>query len=419
MLLLGVVVIFGVVAFWRMQPPQRQADPTKMPKPVQTQQVIPRPLDVVYRTRGSLEALRRIDMNAEAPAIIRRILFHEGDVVRQGQRLIELKAQRQLAQLQEAQAASAASQTLYDLRGSEIAKAQAQLQSAQAQLGLAQSEFNKYQQLFQENYVSQLELDQKSAALQTAKAVASEAAQELNRVQSVKTQTSRQVQEAKARVAINQALVGEMVLVAPFSGTIGEKYVNEGDYVLNTEKLLTLVDNRHIQVRFTVPERLSVYLKEGATVQLLDGASRPITTGTVCFIAPSVDANTRSITIKADVQPVSGVTLRDGQFVDVVLTLFQDANGLAIPESALVPEGEKFFVYVQRRLRGADGQRVLKAERRIVTIGQRRDGQVQITSGLRAGETVVTAGTQKLFDGALLQPLKNDSSVPGTTSKGS
>ncbi len=410
LMIIGLVVIFAVVTFFRMRPPEGRMDPSKMPKPVDVQTIEPETIDIVYTTRGTLEAHRRIDMNTEAAGTVQRILFNEGDTVRKGQLLIQMKAQRQVAQMQEAVAATSANKTLLDLRQNEIAQAKAQLGAEEANLNLAQSEYNKYLELSNEDYISQLELDQKFAALQTQKSQLTTAVEEVNRLQSVKAQTKAQLQESKARQALNQVILGEMNITAPFSGRIGEKYVDEGDYVLNTEKLLTLVDNTQMQVRFTVPERYSPYLTTGKMVKLFsnDGLSsqNSLASGRVSFVDPAVELDTRTIAIKALLH-ANNTPLRDGQFADVVLTLYQEVNGISLPESALVPEGEKFFVYVQSSEKVTEDEKqktVLKARRREVKIGQRRNGTVQIIDGLDLDETVVVSGTQKVFDGAFLQP---------------
>lgn len=410
-----VVSIFSVVTFFKMQPPQGFTDPSKMPKPVTTVVVQLKPVSRTYTTQGTVEAENRVDLNVETPGTVGAIHFQEGQAVQRGQVLIRLRADKQLAQKNEASAAMEAAQTAIKLTQTEVSRAQANLDAARAAKELAESEYQRYDELYQKDFVSALERDQKRTTFQREAASLRAAEEMLASAKAQLNQSMARLSEAQARVSYNQALTSEATIFAPFSGIVGQKYVDLGDYVMPGEKVLTVVDNRRMRVAFNVPERYLGSLKTGLSVRVqVEGLPNTIIPGQVAFIAPAVNLENRTVTVKALLDPQQAKNLRDGQFATVNLAL-DTRSGLVIPEQALIPQGEKYFVYVAKK----DGT----ADFREVRVGVREPGQIQITGGLKAGEKVVVNGIQKLFDGAILKeiakekPGKSAQTTPQTSRK--
>jgi membrane fusion protein (multidrug efflux system) len=126
-------------------------------------------------------------------------------------------------------------------------------------------------------------------------------------------------------------------------------------------------------------------------------------TAVVTSVDTRIDPATRSVTTVAEIDNRDGL-LRPGMFLTVRVQLSTDASALLVPEQALVPQGTRQFVYLV-----VDG----KAVRREVTLGTRLRGQVQILSGLAAGESVVVEGTQRLRDGVPVQ-VQGAGTAPAT-----
>jgi len=117
-----------------------------------------------------------------------------------------------------------------------------------------------------------------------------------------------------------------------------------------------------------------------------------------------VAIDTRTVVVKGTIGDIGfDSSLKDGQYAQVQLVLAEISDALVIPEAALIAQGERFYVYVKEDRENDAGQPQQTARLQAVTLGQRRHGQVQITQGLNPGDTVVTDGIQKLFDGALLK----------------
>jgi membrane fusion protein (multidrug efflux system) len=135
-------------------------------------------------------------------------------------------------------------------------------------------------------------------------------------------------------------------------------------------------------------------LATGQAIEVtVDAYAGEIFRGTITAVSPQIDVAGHSVAVRASL-PNSELKLRPGFFVRVNVTLAEKADALLVPEEAIWPVGQDKTVYVV-----VDG----KAQQRTVTIGERLPGRVEILSGLQVGETIVTAGQMKIFDGADVQ----------------
>jgi len=166
--------------------------------------------------------------------------------------------------------------------------------------------------------------------------------------------------------------------------------VSVGTIVDTSTVITTLDDTSVIKLDFDVPEVFLANLQPGMQVAAHSAAWPGVDfNGNVAFIDTRVDPVTRSVTVRA-VIPNEEERLRPGMFLTVSL-LKQEATALTVPEEAVVPEGSRQYVFV------VDNEGV--AELREIETGRRRPGEVEILSGLQAGEIVITEGTQKARDG--------------------
>ena len=206
-----------------------------------------------------------------------------------------------------------------------------------------------------------------------------------------KDEAENNLRISEAAIALAQARLAKTVIKAPFAGVVGLRSVSLGDYVKEGQDLVNLESIDPLKVDFRVPE---VYLKQvgvGQSLEIgLDALPGRTYDGKVFAINPLVDAGGRAIVIRAQVRNAD-TALRPGMFARVRLITKNERDTLVVPEQALVPQGEDQYVF-----KVADG----KAVRIKVETGQRRDARVEITSGLAAGDVVVTAGQLKLRDGA-------------------
>jgi len=180
------------------------------------------------------------------------------------------------------------------------------------------------------------------------------------------------------------------VIRAPFAGRVGLRRVSPGSYVTPNTVITTLDDTDVMKLDFDVPETALSRLGHGLPV-VAHSAAWPDEAfeGQVDTIDTRVDPVSRTVTVRALLDNASG-RLRPGMFLTATL-LRQDVTALVVPEQALVPEQSTQYVLVV----GAGGV----VEKRRVETGRRRPGQVEIRSGLAAGEVVIAEGTQKATAG--------------------
>jgi len=151
-----------------------------------------------------------------------------------------------------------------------------------------------------------------------------------------------------------------------------------------------------LRVQFSVPETLLAQLKPGQNIDVSVGSYPGETfNGVITAIAPQIDITGHSVTIRARL-PNPDLRLRPGLFAQVSVTLEVKPDALMVPEQAIWPIGQKKTIYVIE-----NG----KAVQRVVTLGQRQPGKVEIVSGIVAGDEIVTAGQMKIFDGAAVRTI--------------
>jgi membrane fusion protein (multidrug efflux system) len=205
-------------------------------------------------------------------------------------------------------------------------------------------------------------------------------------------------QVAEARLKLAQARLSKMRIVAPFDGIVGIRGVSLGDYVKDGTDLVNVEDVRNLKVDFRLPERALSQIKAGQGVEVVaDALPNERWQGQIEAINPRIDANGRSLELRARLDNASG-KLRPGMFVRVRV-IVGERNGLLVPEEAIVPQGEEFYVY--KVVEGA-------AKRVPVKIGVRRDAKVEIVAGISPGDNVVTAGMRLSRDGQPVRVLGRD-----------
>jgi membrane fusion protein (multidrug efflux system) len=177
---------------------------------------------------------------------------------------------------------------------------------------------------------------------------------------------------------------------------VGLRRINLGECVKDGADLVNLEDLSVLMVDFRLPERYLSRIAVGQTVQVqLDALPGKNFAARVQALDPLLDADGRSIAVRATVQGTAGSVLRPGMFARVLTVFAVDEAALVVPEEAIVPQGGKQFVI--RVDAEGEGDAIKRLSRRVeVQLGVRRGAQVQVTSGLKAGDTVVVAGQQRL-----------------------
>ncbi|HOR05212.1 MAG TPA: efflux RND transporter periplasmic adaptor subunit [Bacteroidales bacterium] len=211
-------------------------------------------------------------------------------------------------------------------------------------------------------------------------------------------QVATELQTIEADIKLLEARISETELRAPFDGIIGLRLISEGAYATTQTPLARLVKISPLKLEFSIPERYAGDVSPGFPVKFsIDGISKEFQAD-VYAIDPKIEINTRTIVVRA-YYPNKNEELKPGRFTSVSLLLSQIDNAVAVPSEALIPEmnGVKVFVY-----------RNGKAEQVRVTTGLRTESQIEIKSGLKFGDTLLTTAILQLRQGI---PVKLDTLI--------
>lgn len=248
---------------------------------------------------------------------------------------------------------------------------------------------------------------QQTASLAGAQAQARAAAQQLDRLQSLKargfvTGASVEAQIAAASAASAaarsaRAEIGDRIVRAPFSGYASLRTISAGAVVSQGTPIATISDISRIKVDFSVPETQLTALRPGQPIAVKSAAYPDRNFGgTIATVDPVIDPNTRAVLIRA-ILPNPGNALKPGMLLNVAVEAGR-RSALAVPELAVIGEGDARFVYV------VDAQSV--AHRRTVETGMRDNGVVEITKGLKPSDKVIGEGVVKAADGVKVRTAK-------------
>jgi membrane fusion protein (multidrug efflux system) len=204
---------------------------------------------------------------------------------------------------------------------------------------------------------------------------------------------------------------------APFSGVLGIRRVNLGQYLAGGDPVVPLQSLAPIYVSFDVPQQDVGKLRVGTTVHVTTDQSPVPIAGRVSAINSIVDTDTRNIEVQASFDNRDG-KLKPGMFVDVQAILGSSSSVVALPASAInyAPYGNSVFVV--ENMKSPTGQPYRGVRQQFVKLGNGRGDQVAVTTGVKPGEEIVTSGVFKLRNGApvlvnnKVQPTNNPAPQP-------
>jgi membrane fusion protein (multidrug efflux system) len=326
---------------------------------------------------GTIGAARGVDLTVETSGIIKDVLFTANQRVEQGDVLVQLDDVVQQADLAAGLTQAALDKTAYDRA---------------------------------------LELQKRGVGTD------------------VNVESAKAAAEASAsQVAKFQAVLEQKQLTAPFAGTMGIPRIDNGQYIAPGTIVATLQDLETMRVDFSIPEQQLELVEIGQTVRLGVSAADMPFSGSIIGIEPKVDPVSRLVSIRAEVVKPEG-RLSPGQFVQVRVQLPEEDGVLALPQTAVVTSLYGDYVFVVRPAEDKAGEAeaaqpaqdgaapaaeapaenqesaepALVVDQVFVTTGRRSQGLVEVLKGIEPGDQVVTAGQNRLSNGA---PVKVDNTV--------
>jgi membrane fusion protein (multidrug efflux system) len=293
---------------------------------------------------GTMAAVQGVTVSADLPGIVDRIAFDSGRSVREGDVLVQLNTRQE----------------------------QAQLAAVESERDLARLNFVRMEGLVNEGAISRAEYDLAAA----------------------------QQKQTEARVGEIRATIARKTIRAPFSGILGIRQVNLGQYLSGGDAVVPLQSLHPIYVNFGVPQQDTGQVRIGRHVRITTGDLAGVEfAGRVTAIDSIVDEKTRNVQVQATLANPHG-TLRPGMFVQTEVMLGASRSVVALPASAIsyAPYGDSVFIVTD--LKGPNGQTYRGVRQQFVKLEGARGDQVAVVSGVRAGDEVVTSGVFKLRNGA-------------------
>jgi len=351
-LTLGVVLVLltalGFVKFKQVQSAiaagsSFQPPPEAVTSIVAKQEQWPGTLNMI----GTVEAVHGVTVSADLAGIVGRINFESGQSVREGAVLVELDTRQE----------------------------HAQLASLEAQRDLAHVNFGRMDGLVKAGVISRMDYDQATA----------------------------QQKATEANVAEIKATIERKTIRAPFSGILGIRKVNLGQYLAGGGAIVPLQSLNPIYVNFGVPQQAATQVRVGHAVRVsTEDVAGHVFTGRVTAIDSVVDETTRNVQIQATLSNPEG-KLRPGMFIQVELATAAPRPVVTLPTSAIsyAPYGDS--VYVITDLKDPKGQTYRGVRQTFVKVGGSRGDQVAVISGVKPGDEVVSSGVFKLRNGAAVQ----------------
>lgn len=307
---------------------------------------------------GTLRADESVTLSATVTDIVRELNFRDGDTVEAGRLLVRLADD----------------------------EAQADLRAAQALRDERRNAVNRLAQLQGRNLAPRADVEDARA----------------------------QLRQVEAEIQAQEARLADYRIQAPFDGRVGFRNVSLGTLVTPGTELVTLDKLDVMKLDFTLPEVVLGQLAEGLSLTATSPAfPNAVFAGEIASIGSRVDPVSRSVTVRAELDNPE-LRLRPGMLMNVVVQR-APRNALVIPESALIPQGQRQYVLV---LDEDDDYRVARRE---IGIGARRAGEVEVLEGLAEHDLVVAHGTERVRDGQttrLLGILDDDTSIPELLRRG-
>jgi membrane fusion protein (multidrug efflux system) len=295
---------------------------------------------------GSAAAVQGVTVSADLPGIVARIAFESGRLVHAGEVLVELDTKQE----------------------------QAQLAAAEAQRDLARLNLDRMQNLSDQGVAPKADRDRLDA----------------------------ENKQAIARVGETRATIARKTIRAPFTGVLGLRQVNLGQYLAGGAPVVSLQSLDPIYVNFSVPQQTRASLSVGGEVRVAAEGAKQEFIGKVTAVNSVIDEATRNVQIQATLPNKDG-RLQPGMFVTVKVGTGIAQTVIALPASSInyAPYGDSVFVV--EPMKGPKGDTYKGVRQQFVKLGPGRGDQIAVVSGLKPGDEVVTSGVFKLRQGAAVQ----------------
>lgn len=360
---------------------------------VATATAVERPITRFVEVTGTLTAEEQAEVASEVSGRVVATPVERGSRVSEGSELVRISDVEVRAQAQEAEANTGQIEARLGLTDGgrfEIDRVP-EVANAKAAYDLAEADFERAQMLLDRKLLPQADFDRNRTQREAAR-------RQYDIARNSAEQQYQSLLAARARLTLAQKALTDTVVRAPFDGLIEQRLVSVGDYVTRGTKVASVIRINPLRVELTVPGQYLSEVAAGRAVTLEVDAFRGRTfTGRIRYVSPVLRTDTRALVVEAVVPNDSG-QLKPGLFATAKIEQASETPAVLVPASALINVTGAARVYLIK----ADDT----AEERLVTTGQMLGDLVEITSGLKAGDTVATSNVAQLTDGARVAERK-------------
>ena len=366
---------------------------------VTTAPAIMRELPRFFEASGSLAGDQQTDVAPSIAGKVTAVGVDLGSYVRRGQMLVrlddvdsKLRVEQAQAQLDQTKAALRQAEEKVGVRPGQnfdVNKVP-EVANARVALELAEKNLRRAEKLIESGDVSRSNYDQQRAQRDQLKEVY-EAALSLARQNFAAVATARaNVANAETQLGLARRNLSYAFVFSPIDGYVAERTADLGEYVSPTSKVATIVRINPLRIRIDVPEQAIPEVSVGQSVSVTTSAWPDKNfSGRIARISPSVSANSRTLTVEAEVENSSGV-LKPGQFASVRILQARPQPAVLVPVRAVKTESGVSRVFVIK-----DGH----AQQRLVQLGQTEGDLIEVKGGVGADEQVATSNVDQLSDG--------------------
>ena len=366
---------------------------------VTTAPAIMRELPRFFEASGSLAGDQQTDVAPSIAGKVTAVGVELGSYVRRGQMLVrlddvdsKLRVEQAQAQLDQAKAALRQAEEKVGVRPGQNFDVNRvpEVANARVALELAEKNLRRAEKLIESGDVSRSNYDQQRAQRDQLKEVY-EAALSLARQNFAAVATARaNVANAETQLGLARRNLSYALVFSPIDGYVAERTADLGEYVSPSSKVATIVRINPLRIRIDVPEQAIPEVSVGQSVSVTTSAWPDKNfSGRIARISPSVSANSRTLTVEAEVENSSGV-LKPGQFASVRILQSRPQPAVLVPVRAVKTESGVSRVFVIK-----DGH----AQQRLVQLGQTEGDLIEVKGGIGADEQVATSNVDQLSDG--------------------
>ncbi len=370
---------------------------------VTTAAAIKRDLPRFFEATGSLAGDQQTDVAPQTSGKVAAVGVEIGSAVRRGQMLVKLddaeltlKVEQAATQVEQAKAAVRQAEEKIGLKPGQTFDPNrvAEVAAAKATFDLAEKELRRAEKLIESGDVSRSFYDEQRARRDQLKeqhdVALAQARQNYAAVEVARTN----VANAQSQLALARKNLSYALIVSPIDGFVSERTADLGEYVSPQQKVATVVRTNPLRIRIDIPEQAIPEVKVGQSVSITTSAWPDKNfSGHVARIAPNVSAESRTLTVEAEIDNSSGA-LKPGQFATVRILQERTEPAVLVPSRAIVTEAGVSRLFVIK-----DGH----AEQRVVQLGQTEGDLIEVKSGIAADEQVATSGLERLSDGVTVK----------------